>query len=119
MSIEFKKRKVVQNRRRRATSDSENSDEESAVVLNEKRNKKSSPFIQSTSNKKLKASEPIHDMGIACGEDSQKIQFTLLQAVEGKIFHFYKPNIEKISKYSRQNQAAEIIELSNNCFQKI
>ncbi|CAI6369274.1 unnamed protein product [Macrosiphum euphorbiae] len=61
MSIEFKKRKVVQNRRRRATSDSENSDEESAVVLNEKRNKKSSPFIQSTSNKKLKASEPIHD----------------------------------------------------------
>jgi len=61
MSVEFKKRKVVQNRRRRATSDSENSDEESAVVLNEKRNKKSSPFIQSTSNKKLKASEPIHD----------------------------------------------------------
>jgi len=61
MSIEFKKRKVVQNRRRRATSDSENSEEESAVVLNEKRNKKSSPFIQSTSNKKLKASEPIHD----------------------------------------------------------
>lgn len=61
MSIEFKKRKVVQNRRRRATSDSENSDEESAVVLNEKRNKKSSPFIQSTSSKKLKASEPIHD----------------------------------------------------------
>ena len=58
-------------------------------------------------------------VGIACGEDSQKIQFTLLQAVEGKIFHFYKPNIEKISKYSRQNQAAEIIELSNNCFQKI
>jgi len=61
MSIEFKKRKVVQNRRRRATSDSENSDEESAVVLNEKRNKKCSPFIQSTSNKKLKASEPLHD----------------------------------------------------------
>ncbi|NP_001313578.1 RING finger protein 113A [Acyrthosiphon pisum] len=61
MSIEFKKRKVVQNRRRRAASDSENSDEESAVVLNEKRNKKSSPFIQSTSNKKLKASGPIHD----------------------------------------------------------
>ncbi|KAL4149460.1 hypothetical protein QTP88_003410 [Uroleucon formosanum] len=61
MSIEFKKRKVVQNRRRRATSDSENSDEESAVVLNEKRNKKSSPFIQSTSSKKLKASEPIND----------------------------------------------------------
>ncbi|KAL5234187.1 hypothetical protein ACI65C_001597 [Semiaphis heraclei] len=61
MSIEFKKRKVVQNRRSRATSDSENSDEESAVVLNEKRNKKSSPFIQSTSNKKLKASELLHD----------------------------------------------------------
>jgi len=61
MSIEFKKRKVVQNRRRRATSDSENSDEESAVVLNEKRNKKSSPFIQSTSSKKLKASKPVHD----------------------------------------------------------
>jgi len=59
MSIEFKKRKVVQNRRSRATSDSENSDEESAVVLNEKRNKKPSPFIQSTSNKKLKASEPL------------------------------------------------------------
>lgn len=61
MSIEFKKRKVVQNRRRRTTSDSENSDDETAVVQNEKRHKKSNPLIQTTSNKKLKASELIHD----------------------------------------------------------
>lgn len=56
-------------------------------------------------------------VGIVCGEDIQKIQFILLQAVEGKFLHIYKPNIENISKYSRQKQASEIIDLSNN-FQK-
>lgn len=61
MSVEFKKRKVVQNRRRRTTSDTDNSDDESAVVQNEKHHRKSNPFIQSTSNKKLKVSELIHD----------------------------------------------------------
>lgn len=61
MSMEFKKRKIIQNRRRRVSSETESSDEESAVVLNEKRQKKSNPFIQSTSSKKLKTSEPINN----------------------------------------------------------
>lgn len=61
MSAEFKKRKIIQNRRRRAATESESSDEESAVIQNEKRHKKSNPFVQSTSSKKLKASEPLND----------------------------------------------------------
>ncbi|XP_025425806.1 RING finger protein 113A [Sipha flava] len=61
MSTEFKKRKVIQNRRKRAVSESESSEEESAVVTNEKRTKKLSPFVQSTSSKKLKASALIND----------------------------------------------------------
>lgn len=61
MSTEFKKRKVIQNRRKRVTSVSESSDEESAVIQNEKRLKKSNPFVQSTSNSKLKVSEPTNE----------------------------------------------------------
>lgn len=61
MSTEFKKRKVIQNQRKRAISESESSDEESAVIINEKRIKKLSPFVQSTSSRKLKASGPIND----------------------------------------------------------
>lgn len=61
MSTEFKKRKVIQNRRKRAVSESQSSEEESAVITNEKRNKKLSPFVQSTSSKKLKAPALIND----------------------------------------------------------
>jgi len=61
MSTVFKKRKVIQNQRKRDVSENDSTDEESAVIQKKKCHKKSNPFIQSTSNKKLKASEPLNE----------------------------------------------------------